>query len=1060
MNWLKNCSPVILFTIILFLPSCEYKESGSVSGSVNYDFKRLARDFKNPPIEYSTAPFWVWNDVVTKDKIDQQLPEYKRQGISQLFIHPRPGLVTEYLSDEWFELCKYAVDKAKELNMKIWLYDENSYPSGFAGGHVISVMPPSFDPVVGLKLTKLNILQEEDTDKYFIIIKKIKDYFADISGGTSNYLNQPGEYYAFTKWYYPDNQGWYGGFSYVDLLAYGITERFINTTMQGYEAYFGEDLGTWVPGIFTDEPNINTNSDGTVIRFTPVLFNKFKEKYGYQLQNYLPCLYDDVGDWKNVRHDYYALLLDMFIERWAVPWQEYAEEKNLKWTGHYWEHGWPDPRHGGDNMAMYAWHQYPGIDMLFNDEERRPDQFGNVRSVKELSSIVNQLGKERALSETYGGSGWELTFEDMKRNGDWEYALGVNFMNQHLSFMTIKGARKRDYPQSMSYHAPWWNNYKILNTYFERLSLALSCGKQVNRILVLEPTSSAWMYFSPLQEKNHFGAQSDINEFRNSFHGMLNTLEKHQIEYDLGSERMIKDHGDVKGSKFIVGQRAYDLIVLPPYFENFEPYMFGLVKRYLEGGGTVLSFSGVPVHVDGNINRKMPTFINNFSTQWIEKEGINADVIREYFQEKDFMAIDPGSWKGRIFHQRRQYKDGQLLFIVNFDKKEAAKFNFEILGRTALYLDAVTGNYLKFPAVLKDGKLIITDQLEPGGSLLLYISENNIMAETFTERNIKDKSVVHASSTSIKQNKPNSLTLDYCDLEFNGETNRNLYFYDAQERVFKYYLGDVYGFNYNPWSTAIQYRTRILDKNNFDKGTGFKADFPFRIEEGLVPSNMKAIVESPHLFSVSCNGTPVKPIENEWWLDKSFGVFNISDFLKPGNNVITVKADPMDILAELEPVYITGDFCLSPAEHGWNITSPIALDLGSWKKQGLPFYSESVTYSKKFEIESNENKHYIVKLNEWKGTVADVKVNGENAGIIGWRPYELEISKWVQTGENKIEVTVTGSLKNLLGPHHNNPTLGFVTPWNFFYAPEHQPPGTEYHQLDYGLMADFEILSY
>ena len=75
--------------------------------------------------------------------------------------------------------------------------------------------------------------------------------------------------------------------------------------------------------------------------------------------------------------------------------------------------------------------------MLFNSDTR-PDQFGNIRAVKELSSVVNQLDKSRALSETYGGAGWELTFDDMKRLGDWEYVLGVNFLNQHLAHMTLK----------------------------------------------------------------------------------------------------------------------------------------------------------------------------------------------------------------------------------------------------------------------------------------------------------------------------------------------------------------------------------------------------------------------------------------------------------------------------------------------------------------------------------------------------------------------------------------------------------------------------------------------
>jgi hypothetical protein len=85
-------------------------------------------------------------------------------------------------------------------------------------------------------------------------------------------------------------------------------------------------------------------------------------------------------------------------------------------------------------------------------------------------------------------------------------------------------------------------------------------------------------------------------------------------------------------------------------------------------------------------------------------------------------------------------------------------------------------------------------------------------------------------------------------------------------------------------------------------------------------------------------------------------------------------------------------------------------------------------------------------------------VNDEYAGIIGWPPYTLEIGSLMKDGENRVEVIVTGSLKNLMGPHHMDPNRGFVTPWSFFYAPENQPPGTEYDQLDYGLFEDFDVL--
>jgi len=91
-------------------------------------------------------------------------------------------------------------------------------------------------------------------------------------------------------------------------------------------------------------------------------------------------------------------------------------------------------------------------------------QFGNARMVKELSSVANQLGRKQTLCEVYGAGGWDLRFKDMKRIGDWLEVLGVNVLNQHLSYVTIRGARKRDHAQSFSYHAPWWDAYPFRPT--------------------------------------------------------------------------------------------------------------------------------------------------------------------------------------------------------------------------------------------------------------------------------------------------------------------------------------------------------------------------------------------------------------------------------------------------------------------------------------------------------------------------------------------------------------------------------------------------------------------
>ncbi len=1022
-----------------------------------YSFDELTKGFKNPPIDFSPAPLWVWNERMTNDLIDFQMQEFKNTGTNMVFIHPRPGLITEYLSNEWFELVKHTVDKARELDMKVWLYDENSYPSGFAGGHVPAATFATSDPIAGLQLKKLEVLDEKDTTSYMLVIKQMGNALTNITNNRDKYYGKSGTYYAFTKWYYPKGEGWYGGFSYVDLLAYGITEKFMKVTMDGYEEYIGNEFGKLVPGIFTDEPNINTiGGPNTVVRFTPVLFNRFEKKYGYQLQSYLPCLYDEVGDWKNVRHDYHALLLEMFTERWSQPWEKYTNEKNMKWTGHYWEHGWPNPEHGPDNMAMYAYHQYPGIDMLFNSDDI-PEQFGNIRAVKELSSVANQLDKDRSLSETYGGSGWELTFADMKRQGDWEFVLGVNFMNPHLAHGTLKGARKRDYPQSFSYHTPYWDNINPLNEYFHRLSFALSAGEQMNRILVLEPTSTGWMLNSTIEGRDPNSEPRQIDLLKESFHELLTKLEKNQVEYDLGCEDIMKDHGAVTDAGLVIGSRVYELVVLPPMTQNLMMPTYKLLTEYLNQGGKVISLSKAPERIDGNVTSAVAKLFDQYASQITVAESIDQSIIEGQLRSSGFVPQNPESWRGNVLHQRRILKDGQLMFFINYDKVETANIDFSAKGKSVAEFDLLGGEYALLPAVSENGMISMQFSLLPGESKLLYFGKGNLKGEYINPPPDAALKSLQSSATTITKLSPNTLTLDYCDLSVAGKQYKDIYFCNAADTVFKVYLKEKNSPKYNPWSNAVQYRTRILDKNTFDENSGFEATFHFNLVDGFVPSSLKAVAESPQLYKISINGQLVQ-FSGEWWLDKDFGVYDISKHLVSGKNAMTITASPMDILAELEPVYLVGDFNLEPEEKGWKLIPPTEVALGSWKSQGLPYYSDKMVYSK--TVEKPGDSRVFVQMKEWSGTVAEVLVNGESAGIISWQPNRLEISDKLKNGQNTIEVIVTGSLKNLMGPHHSDPRKGLVSPWSFFYAPEHQPAGSEYDLLDYGLIEDFEVVSY
>ena len=107
------------------------------------DSAAVKKLFPDPPRQYCSAPLWVWNDMLTEKQIVGTLRVLAGQKVKQVFVHPRPGLMTPYLSEEWFRLWKVALKEAERLDMNVWIYDENSYPSGFAGGLVPEAMPES-----------------------------------------------------------------------------------------------------------------------------------------------------------------------------------------------------------------------------------------------------------------------------------------------------------------------------------------------------------------------------------------------------------------------------------------------------------------------------------------------------------------------------------------------------------------------------------------------------------------------------------------------------------------------------------------------------------------------------------------------------------------------------------------------------------------------------------------------------------------------------------------------------------------------------------------------------
>ncbi len=1024
---------VLLVAVLL---AAAVLSSGAVVPSGSPDNSSQIKSlFADPPREFSSAPLWVWNDQLTEEQVVGTLRSLAAQKVRQAFVHPRPGLMTPYLSPDWFRLWKLALKEAERLDMNLWIYDENSYPSGFAGGFVPEAMPESRGRGLGMRETKEAPKWNDDT---FAVFRLTDAGYRDVTRQIRDGQPLPDDRYVEISAMRAKAGPWYGGKWYVDLLYPGVTQKFLSVTLDAYKREVGSQFGKRVPGSFTDEPQLRPAGG---IPWTDDLPQLFEKRWGYRLTDHLPALREPLGDWKRIRHNYLQLLSDTFIERWAKPYYEYCARNGIEFTGHYWEHEWPNCISVPDNMAMSAWQQRPGIDILMNQYSEGPHaQFGNVRAVKELASVANQLGRARTLCEAYGAGGWDLRFEDMKRIGDWLYVLGVNTLDQHLSYVSIRGARKRDHPQSFSYHEPWWDAYHVSAEYFSRLTLALAKGKEINPVLVIEPTTSAWMY-------NGAGKNPpELEKLGETFQKLVTSLAKEQVEYDIGDEDILARNGSVMGSTLRVGQRDYPTVVLPPFTENLNARTLQLLEGMLKGGGKVFSCSQPPERIDGQMSDLGGTLAKSSGWKRVEADALPALLGSE---AGDGFAIrrSPDD-KGILFHQRRKLGDGELLFLVNTSIEDPSSGVIESAGLGFERWVAETGKTEGYPFEKTSRGTRAGYRLPPSGSLLLFLSKDWRTPAPAQEE--KPERIEPAGAPALRRIAPNVLVLDYLDVTAGGETTKDVYFYQASQFAFK-----QNGMARNPWDSAVQFRDELITRKSPPE-SGVQATYHFTISE-RVPEPLFAVVERPDLYTIECNGKPVQAAAGAWWLDKSFGKIDISKAALLGENQLLLKASPFTIFHELEAVYILGDFGLRSTEHGFAIVPESVLHLGAWNSQGYPFYADGVAYTQKYRIDKAVGQ-YRVSLSKWYGSVARVLVNGRQAGFITSPPWQCEITKLLTPGENTIEVVAVGTLKNTLGPHHGNPALGTAWPAMFQKAPyPGPPPGAQYATVGYGLFGPFQL---
>ena len=556
--------------------------------------------FADPPSAYRGKPFWAWNGKLEAEELRRQIRVMHRMGLGGFFMHSRVGLATPYLSEEWFQMVRACVDEAEKLGMEAWLYDEDRWPSGAAGSlvtrekryrHKNLVMVPCDPGELKVKDEPAAVFTARLDGKAAHDVQRCAKmpHESAVASGSK----------VLAFFVVPDEPSpWYNGATYLDTMDHRAVQRFIDVTHKAYGKHMGKVLGERVPGIFTDEPNYGgvlnqvtfAGLQGWHVPWTEQLPSTFQERYGYALLDHLPELFFDVDgrEVSQARHDYHDCTTFLFTDAFARQIGEWCDRNKVMHTGHVLAEETLKSQTSvvGAAMRFYEFMQAPGIDVL-------TEHSYEYSTAKQCASVAHQMGRRWILSELYGCTGWDFNFEAHKAIGDWQAALGVNLRCQHLSWYTMLGQAKRDYPASIHFQSPWWAHYRRVEDYFARVGVLMSRGEPIRKLLVIHPIESVWSLATVAWAEN-----KEIDRLEGQFEELRAWLLEEHVDFDYGDEEMLARLGSVaSGPAVRLGQAQYEVVLVPPLV-TIRSTTLDLLRKFAEQGGKVILCGELPLCVD------------------------------------------------------------------------------------------------------------------------------------------------------------------------------------------------------------------------------------------------------------------------------------------------------------------------------------------------------------------------------------------------------------------------------------------------------------------------------
>lgn len=965
-----------------------------------------------------SVTFWSWNGDMKISEIKEQLNDFANNRLEGVIIHARAGLKIQYMGDLWFKAFIASVEEAQRLGLEVWIYDEDGWPSGFAGGLV---------PALGREHCYRRLCHAFGRSKIPATIPENQFVTAFSNVGKNEYKRISFNLATdndLVFWYEIDEH-------YVDLLNPATTSAFIGFVHEKYKVHAGQYFGTTIKGVFTDEPQLNTS--GYV--WSSIIEQKYKESYGGNLLDMLYLTIVKGEGYQQFRHKFWTLTSRLYAEAFTKPIARWCDENNLMFTGHFAEEDGlcrQIPGNGGV-MTQYQHMQLPGIDHLGS-------RVASPLLMKQTASVSRQLGSGNVLSETFGCAGWGVPFKQLAWIWGGQSVHGITKPCYHLSAYSIEGTRKRDYPTFFSYQVPWWGEFDKLSQWINGLNRLMTEGERLVHTMVLSPKSTIMSEFTT-QENDLVDMRRCSAQYRLLVENLLDL----QIDLEIGDEQLIEEHSYLEDGCIVLGKARYDTVFVPESV-FIESKTAKMLKEFSEQGGRLIFVNSRPEcigegdHID-LYDIKAIDIANRRNT--LEKLVL---IIGGFWQVKLCRPQDLSLISGYIVHTRQIGKHKRIHIWPNASvtKQEVV---LSVDGNVSLYkLNVINGEREKLSTMRNTGNRTLT-------KFILFekesiIIETGLPSASIDETKLLCENRVMDIHTRIKDK--NVLTIDRAA-------------YSIDNALFSDEIPVV----------------KILDviySMLSDKPIHVKLKYRFACSETLSCDDMTLNIENNNCTDISINDCSIYEKCIGWWMDKCIGVYPVSENIRSGDNFVTISYNIEPLMKNIntedtfeteinrfyypvEPdnIFIRGSFDVVTEaqvenrhfaylveDKGFKLCPMTDKTIGDLTIQNMWFYRGDAEYSFAIKVKPGVNRTALF-IEKYHGTLLEIKVGDQSLYSFD-NPCEIDVTNMLHGEATDVIIRLIGSNRNSLGPHHHkngetfmiNPSMykgdypglgSFMTPW-------------------------------